>query len=317
MRCTSPRTVGFEADGKTLAWSPKKHNKQYATIQLPCGKCLSCRLEYARQWAIRCVHEAQMHPENSFITLTYADNDVKKLNYEDFQKFMKKLRKTQNEPMGYFVTGEYGGPPRLLPNGKMTVGHRPHWHAIIFNWTPKDKKYAYTNHRGDKVDTSEMLTKIWGHGNCDIGTVTFESAGYVARYSAKKLIHGKDDEHEYRPISKKSSKHAIGKTWLIRYYKDVFVRGYVELRDGTRSAIPRYYEKWLKEHRPDDWLRYLRDVKIPSAEQAGARAAAEEIKYFDEISRNGLSQPNPLTRQDIDRKIQQQRFNQLQDNLKL
>ena len=40
------------------------------------------------------VHEAQMHQENSFITLTYEhEPESKSINVEHFQKFMKRLRK--------------------------------------------------------------------------------------------------------------------------------------------------------------------------------------------------------------------------------
>jgi len=33
-------------------------------VQVPCGQCIGCKLEKSRQWAIRCVHEAEMHDEN-------------------------------------------------------------------------------------------------------------------------------------------------------------------------------------------------------------------------------------------------------------
>ena len=69
-------------------------------------------------------------------------------------------------------------------------------------------------------------------GNTELGSVTFESAGYCARYSAKKLVHGKDDEHDFNPISKKSSKHAIGKTWLEKFWPDVFNHGHLVLPNG-------------------------------------------------------------------------------------
>jgi len=193
LRCTSPRTVGFHADGKTICWSSKKSSKEYASFQLPCGQCLECRLDYARQWAIRCVHEAQMHPRNTFITLTYDEKCLESpvLIYSDFQKFMKKLRKVQDAPMGVFVTGEYGEKTK-----------RPHWHAIIFNWSPTDGVYQYSNDNGDQCYTSETLSKIWGKGRAEYGSVTFKSAGYVARYAAKKLVHGRDKTHAFEPISK-------------------------------------------------------------------------------------------------------------------
>src|SRR4051794_29862641 len=64
-------------------------------VDLPCGQCIGCRLERSRQWAIRCSHEAKLHEENCFITLTYAPEHLPPggtLVVKDFQDFMKRLR---------------------------------------------------------------------------------------------------------------------------------------------------------------------------------------------------------------------------------
>jgi len=315
MRCTSPRTVGFKADGKTISWSPRQRSKEFAEFQLPCGKCIECRLDYARQWAVRCVHEAQMHEKNSFITLTYDDEHLGdgRLHYEDFQKFMKRLRKTQNDPIGVFVTGEYGEKTK-----------RPHWHAILFNWRPSDLKHKYTNDGGDQVFTSENLERLWPQGNSELGSVTFKSAGYCARYAAKKLVHGYDDSHEFHPISKKSSKHAIGKTWLEKYWQDVFLHGSLILSDGTSIGVPRYYEKWLKQHKPQEWLAYVTQTKQDKI------LAASEREQRDKTDRDLANLERRLRASEtgriftpvIDRNTQQKeitksKFQRLQNFLKL
>ena len=65
-------------------------------IQVPCGQCAGRRLDQSKQWALRCVHEAQVHDENCFITLTYNNENLPKdgsLNKRDFQLFMKRLIK--------------------------------------------------------------------------------------------------------------------------------------------------------------------------------------------------------------------------------
>lgn len=308
MRCTSPRTVGFKHDGKTIAWSQKNYSKEYATFQLPCGKCIECRLDYARQWAIRCVHEASMYPKNAFITLTYNEESLvsEKLVYEDFQKFMKRLRKVQDNPIGLFVTGEYGEHTK-----------RPHWHAIIFNWEPSDGVYHYSNFRGDRVSTSETLTKLWGKGHAEYGTVTMQSAGYCARYAAKKLVHGRDDEHEYKPISKKSSKQAIGKKWLEKFHDDVFNYGKLVLADGTTSTIPRYYERWLKDHHPDKWLRYVTDVKQAKMLAAQEKTQEELDAYWANVYSRNVRASKPLMPNEIRKIIQKKQFEILQANLKI
>jgi len=66
-----------------------EHDRQ---ISLPCGQCIGCRLERSRQWAMRCIHEAQLHQNNCFITLTYDDEHLPKdlsLDHRDFQLFFR------------------------------------------------------------------------------------------------------------------------------------------------------------------------------------------------------------------------------------
>lgn len=309
MRCLEPRTVGFLSDGTTLSWSPKTRSPEYPTFKLPCGKCIECRLEYARQWAVRCVHEAQMHEHNCFITLTYSPENLKseRLVYEDFQKFMKRLRKLAQSPISVFVTGEYGEQSK-----------RPHWHALIFGWEPKDKKQWRTNERGDRIYRSSTLDKLWNKGHCEIGAVTFESAGYCARYAAKKLVHGSDQEHDFHPISRKSSKHAIGKRWLEKFWPDVFNYGKVVLKDGTQTSIPRYYEKWLKENQPEAWVRYVTETKVRNVQQAAAKEKYQEDIWLQDLDKRlDAGKKFPLTRNQIRKKLQEAKLKLLNDNLKL
>lgn len=82
-------------------------------VQIPCGKCVGCRLDYAKQWANRLMLELQYHKEAYFVTLTYDDEHVPRAWYadpetgeamqsmtlckRDFQLFMKRLRRSQSE----------------------------------------------------------------------------------------------------------------------------------------------------------------------------------------------------------------------------
>lgn len=342
MRCTSPRRVGFKSDGKHLAWSYKELSKDYDTFQLPCGKCLECRLEYARQWAVRCVHESLLHENNIFLTLTYDDEHIGdgRLKYEHFQTFMKDLRdkvfreylnetrgvgfwnqlssvekkcfrrdnkeELEKIGIGVFVTGEYG-----------TRTKRAHWHACLFNYGPRDGVYKYTSDRGDKVWSSETLTEIWAKGSVEYGSVTLESAGYCARYAAKALAHGYDNEHDFAPISKKSSKYAIGRRYLERFWTDIFNYGEVVLPSGERVAMPRYYEKWLKKYRPDDWIKYL-DIKlkrIADAERRQKKAAIRERLVNDKRAFRVFRGPQ-ISQEEKRRRITKSRFKKLEEQNK-
>lgn len=296
------------SDGITLSWSDKSWDPQFATFKLPCGKCPECHMEYARQWAIRCIHEAQMHEENCFITLTYSDEHLTdpKLSYSDFQKFMKRLRKLTNNKVGVFVTGEYG-----------IRSKRKHWHAIIFNWSPRDLVYWRSNDRGDRVYKSDTLMGLWPYGYSEVGAVNYNSAGYVARYSAKALEHGLE-RSEYSPISRKSSKQAIGKAWIEKYWPDVFNHNKIILRDGTETSVPRYYIKWLEKHQPEAYLKWLlgpRSEAISNAE----KKENKEKKEFEETANRRLDEGRsfPLTRTQVQSIINDQKFKQLHSKLKL
>jgi len=331
VRCLSPRTVSFQSDGKTIAWSNKKHSPEYASFQLPCSKCIECRLEYARQWAVRSVHEAMMHESNSFITLTYSDEHLPpKLEYKHFQQFQWSLRdkifkdtynqskstlsytqfrkehkdELEKRRISIFVTGEYGDTYK-----------RPHWHALIFNWRPQDVTYKYTSDRGDRVFSSTTLDNLWGKGITEIGDITFHSAGYCARYAAKKLVHGHDG-HQYEPISKKSQRNAIGKRWLEKYHDDIFNYGKVILPDGTQSTIPRYYEKWLQKHHPQKWINYVTRLKAEKILKASEKNLLVEQET---LALNNLRPANKgwqISRNSVRKKLIERKFKILQQNLK-
>ena len=66
------------------------------SVTISCGSCIGCRLERSRQWAVRCMHEAQLYRDNCFITLTYSDLHLPEdgsLHVKHFQDFMKRFRK--------------------------------------------------------------------------------------------------------------------------------------------------------------------------------------------------------------------------------
>lgn len=102
MSCVHPLDA-YELVGKTtdngkrlIVFSRPKGNSDYSIMRLPCGQCIGCRIRKARDWAVRCVHEASMHEENCFITLTYNPQtlgDRKSLEKQDVPKFLKRLRK--------------------------------------------------------------------------------------------------------------------------------------------------------------------------------------------------------------------------------
>lgn len=255
-----------------------------------------------------------MHKENSFITLTYNEENLgdKKLNYRDIQLFLKKLRKTTNNKISYFVTGEYGDHTK-----------RKHWHILTFNYRPSDCTHFYTTKRGDKIYQSKNLDKLWGYGYAQIGDITLESAGYCARYAAKKLNHGKDQDHDFKPISKKSCNPAIGRTWLEKYWQDAFNHGYIIIQNKDKTQklkIPRYFEKWLKNPKNGktaEWEKYVTRTKQEKSEKARDKSEAENKEYKENVIQRGPQKALPLTKSQIEKQILKEKFNQLKQSEKL
>jgi len=211
-------------------------------VTIPCGKCIGCRLDRSRQWAVRCVHESRLYDQNSFITLTYKDNP-ESLNVEDFQKFMKRLRKKYHgKSIRFFHCGEYGD-----------NFNRPHHHACLFNHDFDDKK-LWKKTEGGNLYISEELNNLWPYGYHLIGSVTWESAAYVARYVTKKITGEKAEEHyngrkpEYITMSRKPG---IGKNYWDRYKSDMLAIDQVVMRDGKLLRVPRFYDKLLEIDDPE------------------------------------------------------------------
>lgn len=161
-------------------------------MALPCGRCIGCRMEKARQWGLRCVHEAKMWPCNSFVTLTYNNEFLPEggtLVLRDLQLFMKRLRKKRGpaNPIRFFAGGEYGEHDR-----------RPHYHLLLFNCGFPDMLRHTESKGGQVLYTSKELSELWFQGFHLIGEVTFDSAVYCAKYALKKLNPGNSDDSRMR-----------------------------------------------------------------------------------------------------------------------
>ena len=209
MGCDSP-LKGWK-DRHTGGLTFRREHAIGEKMEVACGQCLGCRLDYSRMWAMRIVHESTLWEYtggNSFITLTYRDRyacsiaqleqglhvpDDWSLYKSHFQKFMKRLRNYfPDQEIRYFAAGEYGRKckhginledikcPYLCNTG------RPHFHACLFNCSFPDLT-PYQTDGGKTNFTSPMLEKIWGYGFVDVGELNFGSASYTTKYILKKM----------------------------------------------------------------------------------------------------------------------------------
>lgn len=260
-----------------------------SSLKLPCGQCDGCLSDRARTWALRCVHESQMHDRNCFITLTY-DNDTVPEDYSlklrDWQLFMKRLRKkvgTNN--IRFFACGEYGD-----------KGLRPHYHALLFGYDLPDKKYYRKNKHGDRLYTSELLNEIWGKSQInEIGSVTYKSARYCAGYIYKKQIGRKDADYYNRvsPIDGKtyevarefavmSRRPGLATTWFEKFKTDAFPSDFL-IVDGRRVKPPAFYFEKLEELQQEQIRRQRK--RFAAQPRQKFQSTAARLKEREEVHR--------------------------------
>lgn len=284
MPCYHPMPAVRMSDGSVRFVSRSKRGV-VDSLELPCGQCVGCRLERSRQWAMRCLHEASLHENNAFITLTYSDSNLPRggsLDYSDFQKFMKRLRKRTRANVRFYVGGEYGEEQM-----------RPHFHACLFGYDFPDKVYYKKTGSGESIYTSKLLECLWPLGLSSVGSVTFDSAAYIARYCVQKVTGDLAKSH-YEVITDDgevidrvpefnhmSLKPGIGRLWLEKYRTDVFPRDYVVV-NGVKTKPPKYYDRLFEKEDPGAFSEIVAQRELDGyrqkllGEQSDARLAVKE-----------------------------------------
>lgn len=264
-------------------------------IAVPCGRCVGCRIERARNWTIRIMNEAQMHRENCFVTLTYRDEKLTYSNCNatlvksDLQKFWKRLRKELDHEIRYFACGEYG-----------ELYSRPHYHACVFGHDFEDKT-LFSTENGNNLYRSDLLDSVWGNGYCTIGALTPSSAAYVARYILDK---GLGDERiryqelgitpEFVVMSRggKDKKGGIGRKWIEQYASDVYPQDAIVSIDGQKSKPPRYYDEYQKTQNPEQVQR-IKNARLEKAEkreyaEKSATRMLSKIRFHESRVKNSV-----------------------------
>lgn len=228
-------------------------------IDLPCGKCIGCKLDWARHWAVRCWHEAQMHCDSCFVTLTYDDAHLPadgSLNKRDLQLWIKRLRdKIAPVKVRYFAAGEYG-----------EQGLRPHYHVLLFGWRPQDGESV-----GKDLYRSALLESSWEFGFSSFGAVSEASAAYVARYTAKKSRIADEMIREVDMYTGEiakllapefvvmSRRPGLGRAWVETYKQEIVCD---EVYYGGQIVKPsRYYLNTLSE----DDRKHISDARARAA----------------------------------------------------
>lgn len=221
-------------------------------MYVPCGHCVLCRIAHSREWAVRITHELSYHSSAVFLTLTY-DNDhypgpvsdygpiaPGSISKYELQIYFKRVRRSleRNKRIKYFACGEYG-----------ETDGRPHYHAIVFGLDRCNHcMYCNYKYRINQVDPLPgtgcyILFKAWCKGFIYVGTVTFDSARYVADYTNKSQYrHNNFFIAKQRPFQLQS--RGLGLQFVLDNSDYLIDKLGCTIR-GVNVGLPKYYRKKL------------------------------------------------------------------------
>lgn len=183
--------------------------KPYAPsgVPFPCGQCTPCRINKRRVWTGRLMLEAMTHGERSaFVTLTYSDENRpsdRSVSRRAVQLFLKRLRRISPRAIRYFAVGEYGD-----------LSEREHYHLALFGLTTQEAEV--------------YVPPAWSIGGqliglTHVGTLTRQSAAYVAGYVTKKMTAADDERLRGRhpEFATMSLRPGIGHDAIVALSRDV------------------------------------------------------------------------------------------------
>lgn len=245
-------------------------DKYGVLMRVPCGQCINCRMNKARQWSIRVMHEAKKYRHNAFVTLTYDDDHLPvdgSLVKKHLQDFFKRFRFNHKKQVRYFACGEYGD--RTF---------RPHYHVAFFNVGFDDFKNLKPSKGGFMARSNE-----WPYGLVHVGDLTIDSANYVAGYVLKKqtgkqsCVYG--DLGILPPFCVMSRRPGIGFDY-VEENSEMLERNDFVVAKGVKYALPRYYKSKI-EHAKAHFADYLQRMK--DAVQAHEQKAKKWSKTYSQI----------------------------------
>lgn len=289
-------------------------------IEIPCGQCAGCRLDYSRQWADRCMLEMKGHDQSWFVTLTYDDDHLPQNNFiikdtgecgtvstlvkDDLRQFIKNLRyhygqrqferefgrpcrkgertsKAENVSFRFFACGEYGD-----------RSFRPHYHLIIFGLILDSSDLVF--YKKSEIDYSyynvPWIQDVWKKGYVVVAPATWETCAYTARYVMKKQKgSGKAlyDLYNFAPeFTLMSRKPGIGRKFFDDRGAAIFDTDYISVgtKDGSKKIYPsRYYKRLFDQIDPEryeDWKNMRLDVY---EDVRKAKACLSSKKFLDQL----------------------------------
>ena len=242
-----------------------------AKIEVPCGQCMPCRVNWQRAWTFRILCEMSLHLATSWVTLTYNEATVPRVDVRPtlypphLTRYLRRVRKDLG-PERHFAVGEYG--PKTW---------RPHYHVMLFGH--------------DAASVEAHAHRYWGQrfGFVSVDCASQHSskrAAYVAGYCLKKLTQKSalalDGRHPEFP--RMSNRPGIG-VGVVPSIAEAMTRRGTAQYIAEMGDVPRFARLGGKLYPLDrtmrDKIREYLGVPIRAAERLSRVAERPEITDHD------------------------------------
>lgn len=276
--CLYPRLIKnrkYIANKKNGGNIPAVSDNRVLMVPIGCGKCIECKKQKTREWTVRLNEEIKHDIRGKFITLTFKDESIKKLDCDiantitgydrdnelaklGVRRFLERWRKEHKKSVKHWFVTELGG------NGTENI----HLHGII--WTDKTNeniakhwKYGSITIGRRKYIYDEEKKEVKQINNLDTGYVNERTINYIVKY-----VNKIDEKHkEYN--SKILTSSGIGKKYIERtdskknHFKGKETNETYRTRQGIKLALPIYYRNKIynEEEREKLWLQKLDEEK--------------------------------------------------------
>ena len=262
--CLYPRLMKnrkYTSTKKNKGIKPEIKDTRTLAVPIGCGKCMECKKQKATEWQVRLHEEIRESKNGKFVTMTFNDEALVKLQgelkrYKGYElenktatlavrRFLERWRKKYKKSTRHWLVTELG----------QTESERIHIHGII--WTDIEK---------------EEIEEIWKYGSVWIGEyVNNKTINYIVKYINK--IDKKHKEYKSKVLTSKG----IGSGYMKRIdsennkYKGEKTNETYKTREGVKLALPIYYRNkiYTDEEKEKLWIqkldkgeRWINGVKI-------------------------------------------------------
>lgn len=247
-----------------------------------CGQCIPCRINKRREWTHRILLEAAQTKDNCFLTLTYDDEHLPEggtLVPRDLRLFFWRLRKKMK--FRYFGVGEYGDDSQ-----------RPHYHVALFGVQSCLRGLTSPRRNGTCCEVCDSMRLVWKNGNVYLGSLTEQSAAYIAGYVTKKMTAHDDIRlnGRYPEFARMSLRPGIGAGMMDDLASVLLDPIYSDLED-VPSALEHGRTKWPLGRYLRQQLRYKMG-KEKKAPETTLKKQEEKLLPMRLAARLSISNPS-------------------------